>query len=185
MIIGTAGHIDHGKTASHFMERILICPAWGANGCGCKSSRGCRHRSSLWQLQSLSRTNEVALDGAWVRLPGHEVRLTGAEETLWLHVEPLIVGTQRFRPPRVRDIGYMIGVDEAAVRRLLKLLGRLGKVDPVAHDHFFLRGSVAEMVEIAVDLAAKAPNGQFTAAEFRDRLDNGRKVAIQISSATV
>ena len=36
------------------------------------------------------------------------------------------------------------------------------------------------MVETAADLAAKAATGQFTAAEFRDRLDNGRKVAIQI-----
>ena len=36
------------------------------------------------------------------------------------------------------------------------------------------------MVEIGSALAAEAPNGQFAAAEFRDRLDNGRKVAIQI-----
>ena len=63
---------------------------------------------------------------------------------------------------------------------MLKLLGRLGKVDEVAHDHFFLRRTVGEMVDIAVDLTAQEPNGQFTAAQFRDRLDNGRKVAIQI-----
>ena len=56
----------------------------------------------------------------------------------------------------------------------------MGKVDEVAHDHFFLRGTVAEMVEIATDLAAPAPKGEFTAAQLRDRLDNGRKVAIQI-----
>ena len=92
----------------------------------------------------------------------------------------MIAGRQRFRPLRVRDIGVMIGLPEADVRRLLKLLGRLGKVDEIAHDHFFLRGTVAEMVEIAAELAARAPNGQFTAAEFRDQLDNGRKVAIQI-----
>jgi selenocysteine-specific elongation factor len=131
-------------------------------------------------LQGLARAEQVALDGAWVRLPGHEVRLTAREETLWLQIRPLIAGDERFRPPRVRDIGGVIGVGEADVRRLFKLLGRLAKVDEVARDHFFLRGTVAEMVEIAVDLAAKAANGQFTAAEFRDRLDNGRKVAIQI-----
>ena len=44
----------------------------------------------------------------------------------------------------------------------------------------FFAATVAEMVEIAANLAAKATNGQFTAAAFRDRLDNGRKVAIQI-----
>ncbi len=131
-------------------------------------------------LQGLARAKQVALDGAWVRLPGHEVRLTASEEALWLHIRPLIADKERFRPPRVRDIGGMIGIGENDIRRLFKLVGRLGKVDEVAHDHFFLRGTVAEMAEIAADLAAKATNGQFTAAEFRDRLDNGRKVAIQI-----
>ena len=56
----------------------------------------------------------------------------------------------------------------------------MGRTDEVAHDHFFLRSTVAEMVEIAVDLAATAEGNQFTAALLRDRLDNGRKVAIQI-----
>ena len=129
---------------------------------------------------TLARAKQVALDGAWVRLPGHEVRLTAAEEALWRHIRPLIANKERFRPPRVRDIAGMIGRDETDIRRLFKLLGRLGKVDEVAHDHFFLRGTVAEMVETAADLAAKAATEQFTAAEFRDRLDNGRKVAIQI-----
>ena len=80
----------------------------------------------------------------------------------------------------MRDIAAALGVREADVRRLLKLLGRMGQVDEVAHDHFFLRATVAEMVEIAADVAAQAEKGEFTAAQFRDRLDNGRKVAIQI-----
>ncbi len=131
-------------------------------------------------LQTLARAKEVALDGAWVRLPGHEVRLTDGEERLWQKVQPLIAGGERFRPPRVRDVGTIVGAPEIEVRQMLKLLGRLGKVDEVAHDHFFLRGTIGEMVDIAVDLTAQEPNGQFTAAQFRDRLDNGRKVAIQI-----
>jgi selenocysteine-specific elongation factor len=131
-------------------------------------------------LQGLSRAKKLALDGAWVRLPEHAVRLTDAEEELWLRVSPLIAGEQRFRPPRVRDICAITGTTESDIRRLLKLLSRIGQVDEVAPDHFFLRVVVAEMVEIATDTAAKSSDGQFTAASFRDRLDNGRKVAIQI-----
>ena len=131
-------------------------------------------------LQALARSKEIALDGAWVRLPRHEVRLTAGDEALWRIVRPMLAGKERFRPPRVRDIGGALGEDEANIRRLCKLLSRMGKSDEVAHDHFFLRGTVAEMVEVAADLAAQAPNGQFAAAEFRDRLNNGRKVAIQI-----
>jgi selenocysteine-specific elongation factor len=131
-------------------------------------------------LQSMARLREIALDGAWVRLPDHQVRLTPAEERLWRGMEPLLAGKERFRPPRVRDVSAVLGVGETEVRRVFKLLGRLGKVDEVAHDHFFLRETLADMVEIASALAVNATNGQFTAAEFRDRLDSGRKVAIQI-----
>ncbi len=130
-------------------------------------------------LQRLAGIKKIAVDGAWIRLSGHEVRMTTSDEALWSRARPLIADKECFRPPRVRDIAGMIGMDETDCRRLFKLLGR-GKVDEVAHDHFFLRGAVAKMVETAADLTASAPNGQFTAAQFRDRLDNGRKVAIQI-----
>jgi selenocysteine-specific elongation factor len=131
-------------------------------------------------LQCLARGKEISLDGAWVRLPSHEVRLAPSDEAIWKTMQPLLAGGERFRPPRVRDIAGLLDIPESDARRLLKLLSRIGKVHEVAHDHFFLRGTVGEMVEIACDVAARSTNGQFTAALFRDRLDNGRKVAIQI-----
>jgi selenocysteine-specific elongation factor len=131
-------------------------------------------------LHSLARAQEITLDGAWVRLPGHEVRLTPADEKLWSRVKALMDKGERFRPPRVRDIAGVLATSETDMRRLLKLLSRMSKVDEVAHDHFFLRSTVAEIVAIASDIAASAPKGEFTAALLRDRLDNGRKVTIQI-----
>ncbi len=131
-------------------------------------------------LQGLVASRKIALDGAWVRLAGHEVRLTADDEKIWRRIAPSVGGGERFKPPRVRDIAVAMDLREADVRRLFKLLGRMGQVDEVAHDHFFLRGTVAEMVDIAAAIAAQAPGGQFTAAQFRDRVDNGRKVAIQI-----
>ena len=131
-------------------------------------------------LQGLARNGEIGLDGAWVRLPGHAVRLTPADEQVWAKMQPLIGGDMRFRPPRVRDMIDTLGRSEADIRRLLKLLSRMGQVDEVAHDHFFLRSTVAEIVTIAIDVAEHAERGEFTAAQLRDRLDNGRKVAIQI-----
>jgi selenocysteine-specific elongation factor len=130
-------------------------------------------------LQILAKSADVALDGAWVRRPEHTVRLTPEDERLWRQVAPLLQ-RERFRPPRVRDIANDLGVSEAAVRRLMKLLARMGRVEEVAHDHFFLRTTVAEMAGIAAAIAAGKPSGEFTAADLRDRLDNGRKVAIQI-----
>jgi selenocysteine-specific elongation factor len=73
-----------------------------------------------------------------------------------------------------------MGVDETVVRRLLRMAARRGDVEEIAQDHYFLRPAVERMAEIAIDVAAHATDGTFSAAEFRDRLDNGRKVAIQI-----
>ena len=131
-------------------------------------------------LQCLVSSGRIRLDGSWVRLPGHEVRLDDREERTWLAIQPLLAGEERFRPPRVRDIAGMLDEPEDVIRRLCKLLSRLGHVDEVAHDHFFQRGTVAEMVGIIQDLTLHAADGQFTAAQFRDRVHNGRKVAIQI-----
>ena len=82
-------------------------------------------------LHGLVRTRDVALDGAWVRLAGHEVRLTGDDERLWARIAPLLSGAERFRPPRVRDIANLLALREGDVRRLLKLVGRMGWVDEV------------------------------------------------------
>src|SRR5262249_41948009 len=69
---------------------------------------------------------------------------------------------------------------EACVRRLRRRWARRGDVEEIAPDHFFARGVVEDMARIAIEVAAASPTGKFTAAQFRDRLENGRKVAIQI-----
>ncbi len=134
----------------------------------------------LAALDALVRRGAAAVDGAFVRLPGHTVRLTAADEALWGRIAPRLSGDERFRPPRVRDLAHAFDVPEGDVRRLMKLAGRLGRVLEVAHDHFFARETVAEIVAILEAVARASPEGRFTAAQFRDRVDNGRKVAIQI-----
>jgi selenocysteine-specific elongation factor len=131
-------------------------------------------------LQKIAASGQIVLDGSFVRLATHTVRLAPKDEAAWSTIAPLLGGEVRFRPPRVRDIATATSYLERDVRRLLKLAGRLGWADEVANDHFFLRSTVREMVTIAADVAACAQDGAFTAAQFRDRVENGRKVAIQI-----
>ena len=129
-------------------------------------------------LQSLAREGGFALEGAWARLASHSVRLSARDEGRWASVAVLLAEAERFRPPRVRDIAGLLAIPEPEVRSLLKTASRLGRVDEIAHDHFFLRRTVSEMVDIVVRLAADGR--EFTASCFRDRVENGRKVAIQI-----
>lgn len=131
-------------------------------------------------LQKLAATGDILLEGAWVRLTGHEVSMSPSDERIWLTIKPLLGGPQQFRPPRVRDIASTLALAEPDVRRLLKTASRMGKTHEVAHDHFFLRDTVARMVGIIAEVSGAADKGWFTAAQFRDQVDNGRKVAIQI-----
>lgn len=131
-------------------------------------------------IQALVKLEAVAVAANRVRLPGHAVKLAPEDQRLWTRMAPLLGGKTRFRPPRVRDLAAELRAPEAQVRRVLKLTTRLGETEEVAHDHFFLRPVVGEMVKIAAAVAAADPQGLVTAAAFRDRLDNGRKVAIQV-----
>ena len=128
-------------------------------------------------LEVLLRDGAIARDGPWFRLPGHRIALSGQDETIWRGARSLIAA-ERFRPPRVRDLAIVLKLPEAAVRTTLKRLVRMGRVVEVAPDHFFLRETMAEMAVVAAE--AVRADGLLTAASFRDRLDNGRKVAILI-----
>jgi len=127
----------------------------------------------------LLREGKMVRDGPWLRLPEHEARLLPADERIWAEIRPLL-GRGGYQPPRVRDIAGILRLDENAVRQLLRCLARLGRVLLVAHDHYFLRPVVAELAAIAQDIAGQSPDGRFGAAEFRDRVGVGRKLAIQI-----
>lgn len=131
-------------------------------------------------LRRAAEAGEVVMEGAFLRLPGHEVRLTAEDEALWERVRPALLGEMRFRPPRVRDFATDFDVDEREVRRVLKLTQKLGRTDQIAQDHFFAREVTAGMVAILRDVAAQTDDGWFTAPAFRDRVQNGRKVAIEI-----
>lgn len=122
----------------------------------------------------------VAREGGFVRLTSHTSRPTPHDEEIWARLAGLLDGEVRFRPPRVRDLAGALGQPEQEVRRILKAVSRLGRVDQVAHDHFFLRATVAEMISITANIAAGSPQDSFVVAQVRDRLGNGRKVTIQI-----
>jgi selenocysteine-specific elongation factor len=131
-------------------------------------------------LQVFAEARALSFEGATVRLPTHSVQLRPQDEKLFARINSLLSGAERFRPPRVRDIATMLAIPEQQIRALCKQLAKLGRLDEVAPDHFFLRTTVAEMAHMLPGLAAAAPGREFSAAQLRDRLDNGRKVAIQI-----
>jgi selenocysteine-specific elongation factor len=120
------------------------------------------------------RAKMAMVDGPFLRLPGHSLTLGTRDEALWQKISAALV-RERFKPPRVRDFAAAHSVPEPEMRRLLQRLAKVGRVVEVAPDQYFLRPTVAEMIGIAHGFGH-----DFSAAEFRDKLDNGRKVAILI-----
>jgi selenocysteine-specific elongation factor len=119
----------------------------------------------------------VVRRGAFVGDPSHKSELGRNERVVWERIKPLLT-EKPFEPPRVRDIGRELKLAESDVRTLLRRVARVGEITLVAQDHFFDTGAVRAMAEIARELNER--NGAARAAEFRDRIRTGRKVAIQI-----
>lgn len=130
-------------------------------------------------LEAALRTGAVEQDGPWLRLPSHRAVLSGEDEAVWARVRTALAA-ERFRPPRTRDLARSLALPEERMRALLKRLQRMGRLIEIAHDHYFLRETVAEMAGVIAAVGAADAEGVVRAAAFRDRVDNGRKVAIQI-----
>jgi selenocysteine-specific elongation factor len=128
-------------------------------------------------VDELLRDGRLVRRGAFVGDPAHKAELARDERVRWERIKPLLM-EKPFQPPRVRDIARDTGIAENEVRTLLKRVARVGEVTLVAHDHFFLSDAVAALAEIVGELSAA--HGAARAAEFRDRIGTGRKLAIQI-----
>src|SRR5262249_17950410 len=114
-------------------------------------------------LDQEGAAKSIVVDGPFLRLPGHSLKLGARDEALWAKLSADLL-RERFRPPRVRDFAQSNGVPEADVRRLMRRLGQLGRVVEIAQDQYFLRPVVAEMIGIAHGFGT-----EFTAAQFRDK----------------
>jgi selenocysteine-specific elongation factor len=130
--------------------------------------------------QALVQQGTLALQGGALRSPGHRFFLDPHDAGLWARIAPMLSDAERFRPPLTQEIAAALKEPEAEVRRVLKALARQRTVVEVALDRFFRRETVEEIQGLVVEIARAQKDGHFSAAQLRDRLDNGRKVAIQI-----
>lgn len=110
----------------------------------------------------------------WLHLPDFTPRFNPQEAALWQHVGPLF-GDQ---PLWVRDIAVATQQDEETIRNLLLTAARLGHITAIVRDRYYR----SDQIQIFADLIRlRATNGGSTsAADFRNQLGTGRKLAVQI-----
>ena len=73
-----------------------------------------------------------------------------------------------------------MALEPERVERLLNRAERLGRVARVADNRFFLPETLAQLAEVARELAEGSDEGSFTAAAFKDRSGVGRNLTIRI-----
>jgi selenocysteine-specific elongation factor len=128
-------------------------------------------------VAELLAAGRLAAARAWLHLPEHQASLAAGDRDLFAVLKPLL-DAQPHGPPRVRDIARASGTAEDTVRQLFRRIARAGELYPVAHDHYFTADAVAGLAAIVAELNAE--KGAARAADLRDRIGGGRKVAIHI-----
>jgi selenocysteine-specific elongation factor len=139
-----------------------------------------RNKTGAAAIRALIAEGTLVFQGGAVRLPGHQLALDKRDHGLWQRLVPHLSGENRFRPPQGRECAKLLGEREFDVRRVLKAMAKQQSVVETAPDRFFLRETLKEMAGITAEIAEAQDDGFFAAAQFRDRLQNGRKVAIEI-----
>ncbi|MDX9706875.1 MAG: SelB C-terminal domain-containing protein [Azospira sp.] len=128
-------------------------------------------------LDEALAAGRIARTSSWLHLPEHRATLSAADADLWRTLAPLLDAAP-FQPPRVRDIAKATGLPEETVRALMKRVARSGRLYPVAPDHYFTDDATERLATIVAGLCAT--HGAARAADLRDAIGGGRKVAIHI-----
>ncbi|MBI3938734.1 MAG: selenocysteine-specific translation elongation factor [Betaproteobacteria bacterium] len=130
-------------------------------------------------LRGLAEARRVEVSGAVARLPGHDATSNPQDEKLWQALAPALK-QGGFAPPAVRDLAASLKLKDSIVRDFLHRKSKSGEVLKIAADRFYPRGTLAQLAAVAQATAQRQPNGQFTAAQYRDAVGVGRSLAIEI-----
>ncbi|HEJ8024729.1 TPA: selenocysteine-specific translation elongation factor [Serratia liquefaciens] len=125
-------------------------------------------------IERLLATGLLSNTRGWLHLPEHGLAFSAEEQILWARIEPLF-GDEAWW---VRDLAAELGEDEAWVRTTLRKAAQLGHVTAVVVDRYYLSQRIEQFAALIREL--DETQGSANAADFRDRLGVGRKLAIQV-----
>ncbi|MCC6532921.1 MAG: selenocysteine-specific translation elongation factor [Burkholderiales bacterium] len=130
-------------------------------------------------VRELAQAGKVELAGTRIRRPGHDATSNPEDEKLWQRVLPCLQKDTPL-PPTVKEIAEQLRLSEKAVSDFLHRKSRGGEPIKVMVDRFMLRNTIERLAQIAANTAGAKPNGQFTAADYRDRCGASRKLSIEV-----
>lgn len=110
----------------------------------------------------------------WLHLPGHQAGFSPEQQQRW----DRIAGLFGDEPWWVRDLARETGIDEQEMRRFLRQAALQGLITAIVKDRYYRHDRIVMFADLIRRLDSE--KGSTQAADFRDSLNVGRKLAIQI-----
>ena len=117
--------------------------------------------------------------GPLLHLPGHAIRLSVAEESLWEEVRDALQAAGMDQP-RAALLAERLQVPEGELMPLLRKLGRIGWLCRVSPSYFVLADALSRLAQVAQAVAQDSPGGILTVGRFREATGIGRNVTMPV-----
>ena len=128
----------------------------------------------LLLIEKMRDSGVIHSHHGWLHLPDHKAGFSDEQQAIWQKVEPLF-GDE---PWWVRDLAKETGTDEQAMRLALRQAAQQGIITAIVKDRYYRNDRIVAFANMIRELDLE--RGSTCAADFRDRLNVGRKLAIQI-----
>lgn len=111
----------------------------------------------------------------WLHMPQHGLVFDAQQNMIWQQIYPLFSRNEAWW---VRDLALESGHDEDTVRRLLKKAAQMGLITAIVRDRYYSHEQISHFAALVHRYCME--NDVIFAADFRNELGIGRKLAIQI-----
>lgn len=125
-------------------------------------------------IEKMRQEELLASRQGWLHLPDHKPGFSAEQLAIWEKVDVLFGDD----PWWVRDLARETQQDEQTMRQLLRFAAQLGLVTAILKDRYYRNDRIQTFANLIREL--DQTQGATSAADFRDSLGVGRKLAVQI-----
>lgn len=126
-------------------------------------------------INDLIDENVIMQTRGWLHMPQHGLVFDTQQQIIWQQIQPLFSRNEAWW---VRDLALESGHEEDTMRRVLKKAAQMGLITAIVRDRYYSHEKINYFASLVHRYCLE--NEVIFAADFRNELGIGRKLAIQI-----
>lgn len=126
-------------------------------------------------IDDLIGENVIKQTRGWLHMPQHGLVFDAQQQLIWQQIHPLFSRNEAWW---VRDLALESGHEEDTMRRVLKKAAQMGLITAIVRDRYYSHEQINYFASLIHRYCME--NEVIFAADFRNELGIGRKLAIQI-----